>query len=155
MDIGAILVIVAMAVLVIGYITRPFISGRSRSKKSASDNFSHLLAERDRLMTAILELEFDNELGKVPEDVYSLQREDLSTRTIIVMKELDEKRGGDEELIKEEIKKPSRHKVDDIERMIALRKSSKSNNKTNKFCSECGNEIQTGDKFCMGCGEAL
>ena len=154
MEIGAILIVAAILILVIGFIIKPLMEDRSKLQADSPDKVSHLLAERDRLMTAILELDFDNELGKVPEDVFKVHREDLSSRTVAVMKELEGVEGKVEGL-SEEDKQSERVPVDEIEKMIKARRAGKVKSTGTKFCSECGSKIQKGDKFCTSCGTAL
>jgi hypothetical protein len=155
MDIGALLVVAAILIFVISFIVKPFREDISEARTGASQDISQLLSERERLMTAIIELDFDHELGKVLEDDFNNQRGNLSARTVLVMKELDEIRGTDNDESTEVLIKSKRYKSDDIEKMIAARKKIKG--KTNKtiFCSECGTKIITGDKFCTSCGTAL
>jgi hypothetical protein len=155
MEIGAILIVAAILIFVIGFIIKPLIEDKSKFQADSPDKVSHLLAERDRLMTAILELDFDNELGKVPEDVFKVHREDLSSRTVAVMKELEEVEGKVESLNVEEAKQTERVPVDEIEKMINARRAAKVKSTGVKFCSECGSKIQKGDKFCTSCGTAL
>ncbi len=154
MEIGAILIVAAILIFVIGFIIKPLMEDMSKLQAESPDKVSHLLAERDRLMTAILELDFDNELGKVPEDVFKVHREDLSSRTVAVMKELEEAEGKVESLIEED-KQTERVPVDEIEKMIKSRRAAKEKSSGTKFCSECGSKIQKGDNFCMSCGKAL
>jgi hypothetical protein len=155
MEIGAILIVVAILIFVIGFIIKPLMEDMSKLQAESPDKVSHLLAERDRLMTAILELDFDNELGKVPEDVFKAHREDLSSRTVAVMKELEKVEGKAESLSAEEAKQPEREPADEIEKMINARRAAKDKTTGAKFCSECGSKIQKGDNFCMSCGKAL
>ena len=51
--------------------------------------WSGLLAERDRLLNALKELEFDHVLGKVPEAEYPQQRASLMQRSVEIMKRMD------------------------------------------------------------------
>lgn len=155
MDIGALLVVAAILIFVISFIVKPFREDMSEARSGASHDISQLLSERERLMTAIIELDFDHELGKVLEDDFKNQREDLSARTVLVMKELDEIRGTDNTVSTEVLIKSKRYKADDIEKMIAARKKLKSKASKTIFCSECGTKTITGDKFCTSCGAAL
>ena len=155
MDIGALLVVAAILIFVISFIIKPFREDMSVVRAGTSHDISQLLAERERLMTAIIELDFDHELGKVLEEDFNIQREDLSTRTVLVMKELDDIRGTDNTVSTEVLIKSKRYKADDIEKMIAARKKLKSKASKTIICSECGTKIIKGDKFCTSCGAAL
>ena len=151
MEIGAIFVVIAILIFVIGFVIKPLLSEDKKYEEKPIDNFSALMAEQDRLVTAIHELESDNDLGKIPDEVFAEQKEDLTLRAISVMKELDEIK-GEEKPIKKKKKKSKQTSVDDIEKMIEARKASISKNKDTKVCEECGEKIQKGDKFCASCG---
>ncbi len=51
---------------------------------------SALLAERDRVLTALQDLDFDNALGKVPVEIYREQRGLLLQTGASVLRRLDE-----------------------------------------------------------------
>lgn len=102
MDIGSIFLILALLVGVILFITRPLFDGQSyRSSAqgasipdfgmtSAEHERSALLAERDRVLNALQELDFDYALGKIPEEDYPQQRKRLLAYGTEVLRKLDE-----------------------------------------------------------------
>jgi len=155
METGAILVVAAILIFVIGFIIQPLLDDDNKNQTKSNDNVSHLLAERDRLMDAILELDFDHDIGKVPENVFEEHRADLSSRTINVMKELEDAGISIDEASEKENKQSDRVALDDIEQMIEARRAAQSKTKGEKFCSECGTKNQKGDNFCTSCGNAL
>ena len=79
MDIGSIFLILALLILVALFVSRPFISRSQETVSLTLDPQDHerssLLAERDRLLNALQELDFDATLGKIPEEDYPAQRE--------------------------------------------------------------------------------
>jgi hypothetical protein len=97
MDLGALLLILAVAVLVGIFISRPFGSRRASAEpliRPATEEIdihrSSLLAERDRILTALQDLEFDNTLGKIPAEDYPVQRTELLKAGADILRELDE-----------------------------------------------------------------
>jgi len=90
MPIGSLLLIAALSSIVLFYLALPFISG---SELGAQENQkrSSLLAERERILAAILELEADNQLGKVPEDAFREQRQSLLEKGARVLAQLEER----------------------------------------------------------------
>lgn len=91
--IGSLFLILALAVIVGLFIARPFISGFKTSGDAveARDRlFSALMAERDRVLTALQELDFDNALGKVPAKDYPFQRAALLKTGADTLRRLDE-----------------------------------------------------------------
>jgi hypothetical protein len=100
MDFGALLLVLAVAVLVGLYISRPFSSRRANAeplvrpaREGAEIRRSSLLAERDRILTSLQDLEFDYTLGKIPAEDYPPQRAELLKAGADVLRELDEMSG--------------------------------------------------------------
>lgn len=93
MAIGSILLILALFLLVLFYVAAPLVMDE-RSAKGQAEQVSALLAERERILEAILELEFDQQLGKVPEAVYASQRQRLTEKGVATLKALDELGGA-------------------------------------------------------------
>jgi hypothetical protein len=163
MDIGSILLIAAMFILVAAYVLEPLRSGRARLVSEQEQEFSALLAERERLLTALLELDFDHQLGKVPEEIYPAQRSNLMERAASVLRRLDELKGesgGAEERLEAAIaarRADSGEDAEDdrLEAMIASRKQSQEKKgRQGGFCQNCGEKVIPGDRFCSKCGAA-
>jgi hypothetical protein len=108
MDLGSIFLILAGVLLVVIFITRPFIDRKVETAplvelKTANQEEhqrSTLLAERDRLLTTIQELDFDFALGKIPAEDYPPQRELLIQNGIDILRNLD---AIDKELLDEDV----------------------------------------------------
>ena len=95
MDVGSIFLILALVLVVALFVGRPFLQSQSVPQQSeATDQAEHrrssLLAERDRLLTALQELDFDNRLGKIPSEDYQNTRSGLVQNAALVMRRLDE-----------------------------------------------------------------
>ncbi len=94
MDIGSIFLILALFIVVALFITRPLFE--PRSVQAAGDvalqdhTLSSLKAERDRVLNALQELDFDNALGKIPEADYPVQRARLMEYGAGVLRQIDE-----------------------------------------------------------------
>jgi len=167
MDIGSILLLLALVVVVGAYIASPLRS-RQHQHTPGEENIeiSELLAERERILDALAELDFDNEMGKVPDEMYPLQREALVKRGAAVLKLLDDR-------LPETVDSPAAQAAetaiaarrasaadDPVEALILARKIAKSpniakDNADTKFCPNCGAKLQPGDRFCAACGEKL
>lgn len=101
MDLGAVFLILAVALLVAVFISRPFLSRRAAAEmlvRPAAEERevlrSALLAERDRILTALQDLDFDFTLGKIPAEDYPVQREQLLEKGADVLRGLDEFAGS-------------------------------------------------------------
>lgn len=179
MDIGSVFLILALLILVIIFVSRPLFD-RSRLEPSAGEEeheFSHLMAERDRVLNALQELDFDHALGKIPDDDYPPQRAVLLQRGAEVLRNLDEYQAqeSDEDLearIEAAIaarRADAAHKAtltepvlalagasddDELELMLSNRRRARQE-KAAGFCSQCGGPVQKSDRFCPKCGNSL
>ena len=88
MDIGSILVVLAVVIAVGLYLSQPLL-GRSRRMTSEKREVSALLAERDRVVNSLQELDFDFTLNKIPADDYPVQRAALLQKGADILKQLD------------------------------------------------------------------
>jgi len=93
MDIGSIFVIIALVVLVALYVSRPLFERQSPDVHPNDDQpdreHSTLMAEHDRILNALQELDFDQVLGKIPEEDYPQQRTALLLQGADVLRKLD------------------------------------------------------------------
>jgi hypothetical protein len=94
MEIGSIFLILALLVLVGLFIARPIFERKAFPISSLEDRKDHelsgLLAERDRILTALQELDFDYTLGKIPAEDYPAQRAGLLQRGADMLRRIDE-----------------------------------------------------------------
>lgn len=164
MDLGSILFILSVLVVVAGFVLQPVRERKSVSVSREELKLSSLLAERERILDALMELDFDHDLEKVPEEVYPLLRASLLDRGAEIIRQLDEFQTGDligEDRLEEEIKdrrgKATAPDIEDdsLEAMIAARKKVRKDVGEAKYCHNCGVPIEPGDQFCAGCGSAL
>lgn len=92
--IGSIFLILALALIVGLFIARPFLTGFEIHASDAAQAREHqrsaLLAERDRVLNALQELDFDNALGKIPAEEYPIQRATLLKAGADALRRLDE-----------------------------------------------------------------
>ena len=175
MDLGSIMLILALALGVGIYISLP-LTRHSAAEKLVSSNKSiddvdhkrsALLAERDRVLTALQELDFDQALGKIPAEDYPEQRTALMTSGAAVLRQLDEiePTGGSAASAEDrievavtqrrgEIRRSASNGNDDLEMAIAARRRDRQE-KTAGFCPKCGKAVLSSDIFCARCGTTL
>jgi len=188
MDLGSVFLILAVIILVGVFISRPFFEKENapttEAVQAALDRehlHSSLLAEQDRLLNALQELDFDNALGKIPAEDYQIQRIGLLQQGAAVLRQLDsfqvEKaqeasaedrleaviaaRRADAAGRSQNMKQPPAVAVapppggdDDLEELIAARRRARQETSVG-FCPRCGKPIQKSDKFCPKCGATL
>jgi len=176
MDIGSIFLLLGILVVVVVFIFQPFIDERRHRvlitqavpALEKEMHISAMLAERERILRALQELDFDYSLGKIPEEDYPTQRQFLLHKGAEIIKKLDEI-GGDEKSIDQiqrieailgtnqansEDNQEFFEKDVDVESMIAARKRTKES-KPDGFCPKCGKPISKNDKFCSKCVNTL
>ena len=88
-SIGSIFLILAVLIGVALYLAQPFLDSRARRMTSETRETSALLAERDRVVNALQELDFDFKLNKIPAEDYPIQRAALLQSGAEILKQLD------------------------------------------------------------------
>jgi hypothetical protein len=165
MDVGSLLLITAIIILVVFVISRPFYSSDpidhadvTHKGIAAENTLSELMSEKERLFTALRDLDADHDLEKVPDDAYLEQRNLLRQAAAYNLKSIDEieqtsnadKRS--ESTTGETVETPFLStQRDEVEDLIADRRR-KRNEKSGGFCPHCGKVLQRSDHFCPSCG---
>jgi hypothetical protein len=89
MDIGSFFLILALLIVVALFVARPLFENKSQMVTQEEHEVSALLAERDRVITALQELDFDYQMGKIPEEDYPAQRASLMQAGSETLRRLD------------------------------------------------------------------
>jgi zinc-ribbon domain len=154
------LLLILMAIIVI-FVSRPFFNRRQVRAEEGDLELSSLLAERERLLSALQELDFDQTLGKIPAEDYPIQRAALLKKGADVLRQLDaitpvartrkdiNKKAEDGEFIQA---RPLTD--DDLEDLLSKRRNIRKD-KTAGFCPNCGKPVLESDIFCPSCGSTL
>ncbi|MGA2490854.1 MAG: zinc ribbon domain-containing protein [Anaerolineales bacterium] len=159
MEPGAIFLLVCVLVIVVIFVAQPFTRHWYVNAQS-SHEVSTLLAERERTLNDLMELDFDNGIGKIPAEEYSAQRANLIQKGSDILRHLDEIQGGQTSPAKESIQPAvvDQHKEllsdEDIEDLIAKHRAMRYQ-KTAGFCPNCGKPILQSDHFCSSCGQIV
>jgi hypothetical protein len=176
MDIGSIFLVLGLFVLVALYIAKPLLDKKSVAVSQEEHDLSALLAEKDRMVTTLQELEFDHLLGKIPEDDYPALHTALMQRGADILRKIDEFQPpvgapaaedrleaaiSARRLATAQAGAPARNgdngvRVPDdaLEQMIANRRRGRQE-KAGGFCPKCGGVVQQSDRFCPKCGASL
>lgn len=176
MDVGSFFLILALMVLVILIVIRPFFEHKAVSVTAEDQEHSFLLAEQDRVLDALLELDLDYSMGKIPEEDYPLQRGMLLKKGSNILRSLEQFQGrkaamttkkthdrleawvaddgtGEAAPVLTNSTQPE-DPEDELEVLIASRRRSRQE-KSAGFCPKCGGPLQKSDLFCPKCGESL
>ena len=89
MELTAIFFSLAVLILVGMYLYAPFMERRARRVTEEEHELSALMAERDRVINSLQELDFDFKLGKVPEEDYPAQRASLLQKGADILRKID------------------------------------------------------------------
>ena len=132
---------ILLATAVLLFVIRPLFasSGRIQQVSRREEQRRSLLEDRERVYTAIQELEFDYQMGKVEEADYKETRSRYEHRAITLLKALD-KTNGRPEAIEKQIE----------EEVAALRKKGLDNT-----CPDCSATLPTDALFCPKCGVSV
>jgi len=152
MDVGSILVILAMFILVAGFLARPLLEKQGYSVTQSSRHLSELQTERDKILLILQELDMDHAMGKIPTQDYESQRPGLVARGAAILRKIDELGGA---VFGPASDKATSQERQDLEAMMeeeVLRRRKSSSVEPVAFCTKCGNRIQAGDRFCTRCG---
>jgi hypothetical protein len=176
MDLGSILLILALIILVGAFISRPLFEHSSSVVSKEERSYSALLAEKDRILNALQEIDFDFSSGKIPEDDYTAQRTHLMQNGVDVLRQMDNfetelsaQNVGDRSEAAVVTRRNSRLPLptaiaenggngkpqdDELEVIIANRRRGRQE-KAAGFCPTCGQPVQKSDRFCAKCGATL
>lgn len=151
MDIVAIFLTIAVLVFVGAYLYAPFARGYGKRVTPEERELSALLAERERVLSSLQELDFDFKLGKIPEGEYPEQRASLLQKGADILRKID---ALSAEHPREATKAGRTITDDQIEAMISKRRAQRKG-KFEGFCPKCGKPVMENDRFCPSCGKAL
>ena len=113
----------------------------SSSDHRLVDMYEDLLAEKEGIYTALKEIEFDRDIGKISEEDYLALKRQYEEKAVTLLRSLDELSPLQQAVSKE------------IEREIAaFRQQTLS---TSRFCTQCGQPYRQEDKFCAYCGHPI
>jgi rubrerythrin len=177
MDIGSLFLILGLLILVGLFVARPFFERTARVVSQEEQALSALMAERDRVLNALQELDFDYALQKIPEAEYPAQRAILLQKGVEILRQIDafqpQAAATDVEArieaaiaarradaARQPASRPATAAAvldapdDELERLLANRRRQRSE-KAAGFCPQCGGPVQKSDRFCPRCGATL
>lgn len=161
MEPGAIFLLLLVLAFMVIFISRPFFVRGHVTSRGNSRELSALLAERERLLASLQDLDSDQALGKIPAEDYPAQRTELLQRGAEILRQIDslvivpanagrvnvngaEPATGSQVALTDEL----------LEDLITMRRTQQKE-KTGGFCPKCGKPVMLADSFCPSCGYAL
>lgn len=140
MTIGSILLAIALLIVLLLFLLRPFLAPSTTSEPMTPQQ--KLLVQKEKLLDQIRALDFDQNTGKIPAEVYQAQRSHLIHEAALVLQQLDSQTADPTDIEAA------------IETAVAHLRQASSNGK-GEFCPQCGRPIDPDDKFCAACGHQL
>lgn len=89
MSTGGIFLLLAFLIIAASFVVWPLIIGRESSHRKTPSQLEKLQAEREAVLIAIRDLDFDYQTGKLIEQDYTTQRESLVQRGVELLKQID------------------------------------------------------------------
>lgn len=144
MTIGSILLALALFILVVLFLARPFLAPTSH--EPAPLPHQKLLAKKETLLEQIRLLDFDFETGKVPEESYQPQRAYLLQEAATVLQQIDQLSPADSSI---------EAQIETAVSQLRQHKPAPAMNGKGGYCHQCGQPVDLEDKFCASCGQKL
>ena len=133
MNIGAILIGLAILLIAIPWVAGPFRKGRSQAEVQDVGGAVDLGQDRVEVLTALRDLDFDYQTGKVAEVDYTLLRDRLLAEAAQVLQ-------------------LERQKEQEIEDLIRAHREAESQPGA---CPDCNHPVWPSDRFCPHCGKLV
>ena len=153
------------AVLLVGlvlYLGRPLLLANAGNAIAQSGDLQKLSERKEQLLGAIVELELDHEIGKIPVEDFQRNFAQLEAETLTVIAELDQFNETSSDELERRVETevaalrqqgtgpPRKRKPSQQEADLAAEKALQHN-----YCANCGAPRRNGDHFCPQCGVAL
>jgi len=149
MDLASLLLAAALILLVVMFIARPFMERINLGERQPT-RAETLAAERETVVVALRELDFDHATGKIAEEDYAAQRAALVAQGVALLKQLDEvSNQSPAQALDDELEAAVRTAREKISKEPAASRSAELR------CLQCGQPHQPNDRFCSTCGAML
>jgi len=157
MDIGSLLLALALLLLVAAFVARPIVERAvNRNDAPADSSADDLIARREAILVELRDLDFDHSTGKVSDADHQTQRARLVAQGAEILRALDQLPITNYHL---------QNLDDEIEQLIAARRKGRSKTQVTRgaaapiqpggFCPQCGKPVVANDKFCAHCGARI
>jgi DNA repair exonuclease SbcCD ATPase subunit len=148
MDLATLLILLAILVPVVAYLLFPLWERQESRVSDDERRLSSLETERERLLSAIAELDMDHSMGKLVQQDYEIERAAMLVRGADVLRQIDALRSVQWARVDQR-----KAREEELEAKVAqLRKQG---TPSGKHCPTCGLEITVEDRFCRHCGAPL
>lgn len=133
------IMVAVLAFVVVPYTRNSPDEVKKNGAKSA--RLADLLAQRDVVLSAIKDLEFDHEMGKISDEDYEQMNTQYRQEAVAVLQAIDHSNG----------RRPARKALEAELRLLRQEKKTPGAS----FCRACGAATGAQDRFCSNCGHKL
>lgn len=151
MEIGSVLILLAIVLPVIAYLAQPILTGQGVAVSGRDRRLSTLEAERERLLAYIQEMDMDFTMGKIPREDYEAERSVKLTQGAEILRQIDALTGVKGEVEPRAVDPAERSLESELEARVASMRKVR-DDKVSQYCAQCGGEIYGSDRFCSACG---
>ena len=151
MTVGAVLLGLAILLLVLAYLVRPLVWDSQMGQPRLSREQSSLLAERERVLSLLEELEMDREMAKLSAEDYQAERAQWLQVGAGILRRLDEM-GVQADPLPDQ---PAAQAESVLEAQVQAMRHRLESAPDSRFCPACGAPVDAGDAYCTACGTAL
>jgi NADH pyrophosphatase NudC (nudix superfamily) len=169
LTLGSILMGIALLVIVLFYLGRPFIFPEDEDVRHDREEIDALLVRKATLLRQIRELDDDMEAAKVAPELYNHNRPQLVRQAALVMQQLDAHGYVDtpaapvpvdvDDQIEASVRKLRTPQEVDVAIEAAVKQARQKEvvpaNGAVQFCPQCGRRVEPDERFCAGCGHKL
>lgn len=138
--------------ILVAYITRPWWARRwNPQTKPASTPATSLADQREAILAALRDLDFDHEVGKVTEEDYTSLRQTLLAKAATIMTQIEQEQATAQADLEAHIEAE----------ILAARQNlnggrlPRSSEEGSGVCPTCSRVSLPGDLYCRGCGTPL
>lgn len=171
LTLGSILLGIALLLVVLFYLSRPFIYPEDEDVRHDREEVDALLVRKANLLRQIRELDDDMEAAKVAPELHNHTRPQLVRQAALVMQQLDEHgyveapapastvAADVDDQIEAAVRKLRTPQEIDAAIEAAVKQARTQEpvpaNGTARFCPQCGRRVDADERFCAGCGHKL
>ncbi len=150
MDIGSILITLALVLLAVVFIARPLLEGSGTALSEEDRQLSASKSELENVLASLQEMDMDYAMQKISPEDYQSGRLPLVSRGAELMKEIEqlEERGASAD-------HPAATESEAEFEAEVARIRGRGETSPGGFCGRCGQPVQAGDRFCLRCGSPL
>jgi hypothetical protein len=153
---GSILLGVALILLVVLFLARPFAAPKTRQAANSPakpGELENLMARKEAILRQIRELDDDHDTAKIAPELYQRARPELVSQAALLVKQIDE-RGVVTAVLPGAIDEEIEAAVQQV-RSRRNRQATGGTGTATNLCPQCLNPFTPTDRYCSQCGHIL